>query len=155
MLNKIKDFFTEKISIDKDSSGLDIDRKIQIATCALLIEMASIDEEFNEDEKKRIISYFKANFGLGDIEVAELFELASRELSDSIDLWSFTSLINQNYSADQKLKVIEAIWEVIFADGALTAHEDYLVHKLYKMLELPHAKMIDVKLKVMEKNRRQ
>ena len=156
MLNKLKDFFTNEISLTRDpSSGkADVDRNIQVATCALMIEMASIDDKFEPVEKQRIIDYFKKTFGMAQQAIDELMAIAANELDTKIDLWGFTNLINQHYAPEQKIKIMEIIWEVIYADGQLTAHEDYLVHKLYKMFNLTHAQMIEAKMKVLERRKK-
>lgn len=151
MLNKFKNFFSKNISLDSDEHTANSEHQIQTATCALLIEMASIDDEFDPVEKKRIVNHFKSDFHFTDDEVEELFKLATEELDNRIDLWSFTNLINQSYSTVQKIEVIETIWHVIYADGKLSAHEDYLVHKLYKMLGLTHAQLIEAKMKVLKR----
>ena len=70
------------------------------------------------------------------------------EIEKSIDLWQFTNLINQNYSIEEKLKVIELIWKVAYSDGKLEKHEDYLAHKIAGLLRLSHGQLIDAKLKV-------
>lgn len=154
MMKRIKDFFANSISIEQSAPETDIADRIRIATCALLIEMASADDEFDQDERNRIAAYFRTSFGLSEEKIKEIFELASQELDDRIDLWGLTNLINQHYSADQKIKTIETIWEVIYADGKLSAHEDYLVHKLYKMLNLTHRQLIEAKMKVLEKHKK-
>ena len=151
MLKKIADFFSTSISIETGHQPADIDHNIKVATCALLIEMASIDNEFDPVEKKRIVGYFRDNFGLTENEISRLFDLAKEQLDTRIDLWGFTNLININYSIEQKMQVIEMIWEVIYADGRLSAHEDYLMHKLYKMLNLTHSQMIEAKLKALKR----
>lgn len=153
MLKKISDFFSNSISIETRHQPADIDHNIKLATCALLIEMASIDDEFDPVEKERIAGYFKDNYSLNENEINQLFDLAREQLDTRIDLWGFTNLINLNYSIEQKMKVIEMIWEVVYADGKLSAHEDYLVHKLYKMLNLQHNQMIEAKLKVLERHK--
>ena len=150
MLAKLRDFFSDKIEIEKNGVS-NTEYKIRIATCALLVEMASIDNEFDQSERERITAYFKDQFKLADDEINELLQLAKRELDDRIDLWGFTNLINQNYDNEQKIKVIEMIWEVVYADGKLSAHEDYLVHKFYKMLNLTHNQMIEAKIRVLER----
>jgi uncharacterized tellurite resistance protein B-like protein len=154
MLEKIKDFFTNKISLEQAHAPVDIERNIRVATCALLLEMASIDDEFKAAERERIIKLFKNEYGLSDGDIEELFDLARQQLNSRVDLWGFTNLINQHFNKSQKLKVIEMVWEVIYADGKLSAHEDYLVHKLYKMLNLSHSEMIDAKMRVLERRRR-
>jgi len=151
MLKRITDFFSNNISINIKEPGADTEHHVRIATCALLIEIASIDEEFDPVEKDRIADHFKDDFGLSEDKIKELFDLARYELSDRIDLWGFTNLINQHYTREQKMKVIENVWDVIYADGKLSAHEDYLVHKLYKMLNLTHKQLIEAKMKALER----
>jgi uncharacterized tellurite resistance protein B-like protein len=151
MLKRLKDYFKNNISIDEKRVEKDKSHNIQIATCALLIEMANIDDEFDQAEKERIIEIIQSVYKLTDKEIDQLMDLARKELDNRIDLWGFTNLINQNYSAQQKKEVIETIWEVVYADGRLSAHEDYLVHKLYKMLGLTHKQLIEAKMKALEK----
>ena len=150
----IKEFFKNNISIDEKKPEKDTHHNIQVATCALLIEMAGIDDEFDQSEKDRIIEIIKSGYNLTEQEIDQLMDLAKQELDSRIDLWSFTNLINQHYTAQQKMKVIETIWEIVYADGQLSAHEDYLVHKLYKMLGLTHKQLIEAKMKVAKSRNR-
>jgi len=69
-------------------------------------------------------------------------------LERSIDLWKFTNRINQKYSMEEKIRVVETVWDVVYADGKLDKHENYLVHKLANLLHLSHKQLIDAKLKV-------
>ena len=150
-LTKLKEYFADNLSFNHDDHQADIERSIQIATCALLVEMASIDSEFDDEERTRINRYFKKEYGLTDDQIAEIMSLAKNELDNRIDLWGFTNLINQHYDNEHKRKIIGIIWDVIYADGNLSAHEDYLIHKLYKMLNLTHGDMIEAKMKALEK----
>ena len=79
---------------------------------------------------------------------AELLDLSHKKIEQSIDLWQYTNLMKKNYSLEEKIKVIESIWKVIYADGRLDPHEDYLVHKLSPLLGLSHKQLIDAKLRV-------
>lgn len=122
---------------------------LRVAACALFLEMAAIDGEFSEEERERIVSVLTSDYGLSSEYAAALLESSERELKGSIDLWQFTSLINQNYSLDEKLQIIELLWKVVYADGCLDKHEDYLVHKLANLLRLSHQQLIDAKMKVL------
>ena len=121
---------------------------IRIATCALFLEMSNIDGEFSKTERENIISIMKKHYDLSDEYVVTLLEASHEELKGSIDLWQFTNLINQNYSMEEKLRIIEVIWRVAYTDGKLDKHEDYLVHKLAKLLRLSHKQLIEAKVKV-------
>ena len=122
---------------------------IHVATCTLLLEMAVIDGEFSDSERENILSILKKDYHLSDEYAAELIEASNEELKRSIDLWQFTNLINENYSLEEKLQIIEMVWEIVYTDGKLDMHEDYLVHKLANLLRLTHKQLIDAKLKTL------
>ena len=69
------------------------------------------------------------------------------ERKESLDLWQFTNLINQSYSREEKLKVAETLWRVIYTDGKVDQHEEYLMRKLTYLLNLEHQDMIEAKFK--------
>jgi len=75
-------------------------------------------------------------------------EAALAELEGSIDLWKFARIINKEYSVEEKVQTIEAVWRVIYADGRLDGHEDHLVHRLADLLRLSHSQLIEAKLRV-------
>lgn len=151
MIAKIKDFFNSAArSGEEPEPGLK-ERRIQIAACALLIEMASIDSEFSEEERARILSILKKEFVLSDDMADELIALSMLELKASIDIWQFANLINDNYTPAEKIRLMEMVWKVVYADGRLDKHEDYLIRKLTKLLNLRHREMIEAKLNVMGK----
>ena len=127
----------------------DPNSRVQVASCAVLLEMANTDNELSEIERENIINLLKKDFHLSDEDAQELIEVTNKELKESIDLWHFTNLINVNYSTQEKIRVIETVWRVIYSDGKLNAHEDYLVHKLATLLKLTHKELIDAKLKVL------
>ena len=109
--------------------------------------MSYIDGEFTESEREYVISILNRDFALSDEHATLLLEAAHSELKESIDLWHFTNLINQNYSLEEKLQIIETIWRIAYTDGRLDKHEDYLVHKLARLLRLNHKQLIDAKLR--------
>jgi len=122
----------------------------RIAACAILLEMAFIDGEFSEPERVKITSLLQKEFHVPEDEVAELLKKSQEELNNSVDLWSFTNQINQRFSHAEKLRVVEMIWKMVYADGVLEQHEDYLVHKLSTLLRVPHKDMINIKIEARE-----
>lgn len=150
MIENIKNLFSEKMQPIKEEIHPD-QNKISIATCALLLEMAHSDSEFSAEEKQHILEILKKNFVLGENDAEELLLLAEQERKESLDLWQFTNLINENYSREDKLKVVDTLWQVIFTDGKINQHEDYLIRKLTNLLNLQHEDMIAAKLKTRER----
>lgn len=147
MIDLVKKFFAKGEKRDPEKQVETSHHDIHIATCALLLEMSNIDGEFSDIEKENIISILKKNYQLSDENAAALLEASNEELENSNDLWRFASLINKNYSIEEKESIIEMVWRVAYADGHLDKHEDYLVHKLANLLRLSHRQLIEAKLK--------
>ena len=135
----------------EEISHIDIQARLRVATCAIMIEIANSDDEFTEGERARIVEILSLKFDLSDDEAHELIEIAQERIKDSIDIWGFTKTLNKIFTEDQKIRVLEAIWTVIYADGQLSQHEDSLVHKLSYLLGLKHKQLIDAKLKALGK----
>jgi uncharacterized tellurite resistance protein B-like protein len=95
-----------------------------------------------------MITILKANYHIPDEYIDQIIKAANEELKQSVDLWRFTNLINQNYSVEEKRRIIEMVWEIAYRDGRLDKHEDYLMHKLAKLLHLTHKQLIQAKMKV-------
>jgi uncharacterized tellurite resistance protein B-like protein len=76
-----------------------------------------------------------------------LIQLAEDEAGDATDYYQFTSLINRQFSAAQKERVIELMWEVAYADADLSAHEQHVVRKIADLLHVPHRAYIAAKLR--------
>ena len=149
MIDLLKKFFIKTTDEKSAGKSAETSHDGRIATCALLLEMANIDGKFSELEKESIVEVLKNDYQLSVEHASALMKAAEDELEKSIDLWQFAKLINQNYSTEEKIKVIETVWQVIYTDGILDKHEDYLVHKLAKLLRLSHKQLIDTKLRVL------
>lgn len=148
MINTVKKFFGKSA---KTENGKDSSHNLHVATCALLMEIAGVDDEFSDEEQRRIVSILEKDYSLPDEYIQEVIAESRKKLEGSIDLWQFTNLINENYSKEEKLEIIKIVWEVVYADGHLDKHENYLVHKLANLLRLSHKELINAKLKVMPK----
>ena len=131
-----------------EASGID-DHGVRVAACALLLEMAKVDEEFSDDEREMILSILKDEYGVSEQEAEELSEEAEREQIDSLDVWRFTRSINENFLKEDKIRIVELLWKVVYADEKLNKHEDYLIHSMANLLNLSHQELIDAKLKVL------
>ncbi|MEE9224788.1 MAG: TerB family tellurite resistance protein [Bacteroidota bacterium] len=152
MLDLIKQFFGTSMAVVEDSQREEnIEDRLPLATCALLLEMAHADQEFSEVEKNTIISLLAAQFHLSDEVVNDLMRVAEKERRESTDLWGFTHLIDARYSEKQKVKVVEILWRVVYSDGKVDMHEEYLVRKLSYLLGLKHEQLIEAKLRAMGK----
>jgi len=124
---------------------------VRLAVCALFLEMASIDEEFSEEERQLVLDMMKEEFDLSEEYINELVEAAEEQRRSTLDLWKFTDMINRNFGVEEKIRVVELLWRVVYADGTLNKHEDYLVHKISRLFNLKHSQLIEAKLRVLKK----
>ena len=145
MLDTLRKFFSEEVS--PDAEGVDDTRRLQVATCALMLEIAWADDDFSEVERETVTSLVRDRFDLDEAAVARLFDLARRERDARTDLYGFTRLIREELPRPERLRVLESLWRVVFSDGVLEAHEDALVHKLAKLLGLRHDEAIALKIR--------
>ena len=123
---------------------------IQLAACALLLELAHADGEFSAEEREHIERTLVRHFGLDAAAGAELMQLADAEREQSIDHFQFTRQITAHYDLGQKMVLAEVMWGVILADGKLGDHEAYLVRKLAHLMELEPAYLSQARRKVRE-----
>jgi uncharacterized tellurite resistance protein B-like protein len=147
MLDLVKKYFSNNSTAPASSEHPD-SKHILVAACALLLEMAAADGEFSAEEQGVILSILMNDYQLDENEAAAIIKTAQAQRERSIDMWQFTNRINQNYSEEDKIRVMETIWKVIYADGKLDGHEDYLVHNLANLLRLTHSQLIEAKLRI-------
>ena len=118
---------------------------VQVAACALLLELAHADGEFSETERLHIESAVARHFSLDEATTRELLALADAERRESIDHFQFTRLIAEQYDLGQKMVLAEVMWGVILADGQIATHEGWLVRKLGHLLELEPGYLADAR----------
>ena len=142
MLDVVKRFFGKAATKVSKDANQNTEHDIRVATCALFVEIARIDEKFTAAEMETILSILKQKYGLSQDHADALIAEAERELEKSVDLWQFTKLINENYSNEEKIKIV-------YVDGKMDQHEHYLMNKLQNLLRLTHDQLITAKLKVL------
>ncbi len=149
MRDMVKRFFGKVTKGNFKTLDQKADHDVRLAVCALLVEMARIDETFTATEMETILAILKDKYGLSQEHAEVLIVEAEKELADSVDLWQFSNLINENYSEEEKIEIIETLWRIVYVDGKMDRYEHYLMKKLKNLLRLSHDQLIDAKLKVL------
>lgn len=152
MLDIVKRFFGKEKEGSFDASGQETGHDIHVATCALLVEIARIDGTFTKEELETVFSILKEKYGLSREHADALIAEAEKQLEESVDLWQFARLINENYSNEEKMEIIETLWKIVYVDGKMDQYEHYLMNKLKNLLRVSHNQLIDAKLKVKYSN---
>jgi len=144
MLNAIRRFFDEHIAT---ADGVVSDEhRLRLATAALIAEVMRLDGQA-DSERAAFLAALQRRFSLSDDEASMLVSLAEAEARDAVDYYQFTSLINRAFTASQKAHVVELMWEVAYADGTLSAHEQHVMRKIADLLYLSHGDYIAAKLR--------
>ncbi len=146
MFDLIKKILGEKPEKASQSAG-EKEQDAHVALCVLLLEAAHVDGECSDEEKAHVVSTLKTEYGIGQEAIDELLASGNRERKESVDLFRFTRYMNNNFTREEKIEVMEAVWRVIHIDGHLEAHEDHFAHKLANLLRLTHKELIDAKIK--------
>ena len=112
------------------------DQRVRIAACALLLEIAHADGEFSTEERRHIEEALARHFDLAPEAARELMSHAADRRREAVDLHQFTSFLTEHYDEGQRMTLAEVLWRVVYADGKLSEHEDYLMQKLARLLDL-------------------
>jgi uncharacterized tellurite resistance protein B-like protein len=110
--------------------------RVQLAACALLLELAHADGEFSPEEQAHLRRALGRQFGLDEATGDELLRLAEAERTQSLDHFQFTRLIVAEYDEREKIELATSMWGVILADGRLSDHETHLVRKMASLMQL-------------------
>jgi uncharacterized tellurite resistance protein B-like protein len=125
-----------------------LQKKIEIATCALFYEIAKADENFSDNEHDMIVSIMKEKFELADEEADKLMLLTEESIKESVSIYEFTTLLDQNFSKEEKLELMKNLWRLIYSDKKLDKYEDNLIKRIGDMLKLEHKEVIEAKLMI-------
>jgi len=144
MLEAIQTFFARRIvrAPAEPASG---PTDLQLAACALLLEIAHADGEFSAEEENVLVAAMQRQFGLEEATAAELLELADAERTRAIDHFQFARLIATHYDLGQRMVLAELMWSLILADGRIADREAALVRRLASLLDLQPAYLAQAK----------
>jgi uncharacterized tellurite resistance protein B-like protein len=120
---------------------------LQLATAVMLVEVMRADVDIGSAERRAVIAALRHEFALADDEVDRLVELAEKASRAATDWFEFTSHINAHFEMPAKLRMIEYMWRVAYADGHLTAHERHVLWRIADLLHVPHGAYIHAKMR--------
>lgn len=147
MLRNLKDLF-DAIRPPVESGSTEAqEHALQLATAVMMVEVMRSDPDTDDRERQATISALREKFSLKQDEVERLLELAERTAEDANDYHRFTSRINRGFSREQKTRIIEYMWRIAHADGAVSAHENHLMRKVAALLYISHADYVGARMR--------
>ncbi len=146
MLQRLEKFFKEQLQNVSGADSKEKENKIQIATAVLFLEMAFADFEIDPQEELEITNTLQRLFNLEAGQVEYLLKEAKAKRSEAHDIFRFTNLLKGHYTREERIRILEMLWLLIFADGRVDKYEDALIRKITTLLGLEHSDMIQAKL---------
>ena len=139
MIKGIRQFFNTHIQSVRGGVKQAVpERALQLATAALLLEVARADFHVAEEERQAINSAIRQMFELSAAETAELVALAESEMEDATCLFEFTRLVNDHFDYEEKLKVVENLWRVALVDLDKDKYEEHLIRRVCDLIYVTH-----------------
>jgi uncharacterized tellurite resistance protein B-like protein len=146
MIDRLRAWLTE------DQRGLSGGRdELELAVAALLIEAAQIDAGFGETERAVIRRLLERRFGLSAEDARDLEAAAEHRVSGSTQLFGFVRIVNERFSRDKRVELIEMLWEVVYADGALDPLEDTLLRRVAGLVDVSDHERGAARLRVLRR----
>lgn len=150
MLRTLKDLFDTLLAPPSAASAATPaadEHRLQLAAAVLLVEVMVATGEVGAAERDAVMKALRAKFSLADDEVERLLEVAVQTQRGATDYHAFTSALNERLDEAQKLRMIEAMWSVAYADGHLAAHENHVLWRIADLLHVPHGAYIAAKMR--------
>ena len=145
--------FFKKIFKSEESEKPLIDDKTSIKACiALLLETSMADEVLEESELSALKETLIKDFNISEEEITELIEISKQNVDDSTSLYEFTRDINDNFDSNERIKLIESMWKIAYADGNIDKYEEHIIRKVSSLIYVAHSDFIQAKLHAKEKN---
>jgi uncharacterized tellurite resistance protein B-like protein len=144
MLDSLVNFLAEITGGQKHPSRFE-DNDFRLAAAALLIHAAAIDGEMSKVEREKLHAVIKRRFALDDAATDELLEKATAAEHEAVDLYQFTRLINRTVDEAGRARIVEMMWQIIFADGHVSEFEDNLVWRAADLLGVSSRERIELR----------
>ena len=148
MLDGLRQFIADVVSPQSHQDrGLD-DRGYRLAATALLIHVISLDGEPSDVEKRKLHALIEQSFGLDPGTADRLIAEATLVEGEAVDLYHFTSVIMREVDDAGRLRIIEMMWELVYADGEVTEFEDNVLWRAADLLAVSARDRIELKHRV-------
>jgi uncharacterized tellurite resistance protein B-like protein len=146
MLSRLRQFIEDVISPASGRTELSFDDNgYRLAAAALLVHVISLDGEPSAVERRKLQLLLEDRFNLDAVSANKLITLATRAESDAVDLYQFTSVLMRTVNEEGRLRIIEMMWEVVYADGHVSEFEENVVWRAADLLAVSARDRINLK----------
>jgi uncharacterized tellurite resistance protein B-like protein len=147
MIAKLKKLLASR----KDTDTAAGDEALKLASAALLIEAACMDGHADDVEISTVTALLGDHFDLSADEAGELVDAGREALTNSVELYGFTRTIKERFNHEDRVRMIEMLWKVAYADGILHDFEANLVRRICGLIYVPDRESGDARKRVLER----
>jgi uncharacterized tellurite resistance protein B-like protein len=147
MFDAFKSFVADLTSGEKHPSAFD-DNDDRLAVAALLLHAAAIDGDIDDAERNTLHTLLKQRFALDDAATDKLIAAATTAEHDAVDLFHFTHVLNRSLDEEGRLRFVEMMWQVVFADGRPAEFEENLIWRAADLLGVSSRERIALRQRV-------
>ena len=148
MLKNLQRYFTDTFQSEFHSTDKrDHQHALHLATAVLLVEVSRADHSIDQEELKISRDSLQQLFRLRKEEAEDILDLAEQEAEKASSLYQFNYIVDKHLNNDQKIALLELIWQVGNTDNSIHRYEEYIIRKLADLLHVPHRHFIKAKHK--------
>jgi uncharacterized tellurite resistance protein B-like protein len=147
MFESFRNFVAEFVDGEKHPSEF-ADNDYRLAAVALLVHAAAIDGDMSQSERDKLRDIVRKRFALSDALADELIEKATQAEHEAVDLYHFTRLLNRVLDDDGRAKVVEMMWQIVYADGERDELEDNLLWRAADLLGVSQRQRIELRQRI-------
>ena len=147
MLRTLKDLVDRLLPPAASADVASAEHTLQLATAVMLVEVMRADASFQPAERAAVLAALRDKFALAEDEARRLAELAEATAQQATDLYAFTSRIDAAFEMPQKLRMIEHMWRVAYADGHLSEHERHVMWRIADLLHVPQGAYVHARMR--------
>src|SRR6266576_2614455 len=148
MLDGLRQFIADVVSLTTHEHRAFDDTGYRLAVTALLIHVISIDGQPSEAEKRKLHGLIESRFGLDPGTADQLIASATLVEGEAVDLYHFTSVIMRSVNEEGRLRIVEMMWELVYADGQVSEFEDNVVWRAADLLGVSSRDRIELKRRI-------
>ena len=149
MFEALKRFISDVSTRPEDEAGFAPD-DYRLATAALLVHVANVDGKIDQAERMRLREVIEQRFGLDAAATTRLIEKAEESDRESVDFFHFTNVLKRQLDDAGRHRIIEMMWDVVFADGDVSEFEENVVWRIAELLGVPTRDRVALRQKVAE-----
>lgn len=148
MIEKLKQMLSSTFGDDTEALIANREQTKLLAAVALMVEIIAVDDEQHDVEKNMLRKILTTRFNTSKEAAEKLINEAEAAHEKATDFYRFTSEINQEFSAEEKIDLIESLWQLAWADEHIHELEQHVIRKLARLLHVSHKDFIAAKLRM-------